>query len=103
MSSRNVWLMIGVAFIAAGFAYYATGHPMDFRVYHYGTRGFFDGSRPMYGPASGLGFPLHYRYPPLFMFLFLPLSALPLQVSVAIWVVLKVLVLVWLVRAVARR
>jgi hypothetical protein len=37
------------------------------------------------------------------MFLFLPLAALPLQLSVAIWVLSKVLVLVWLLRALARR
>ena len=51
---------------------------MDFRVYHYGARGVFDGTRPVYGLTSGLGWPMHYRYPPLFLLLFAPLAALPL-------------------------
>jgi hypothetical protein len=76
---------------------------MDLRVYHYGARGFFDGTRPMYGLSSGLGWPLHYRYPPLFMFLFAPMAALPLGLSAAVWVALKFVVLILLLRALARR
>src|SRR5207253_7922273 len=74
------------------------GHPMDFRVYHYGARGVFDGTRPVYGQTSGLGWPMHYRYPPLFLLLFAPFAFLPLSLAAAVWVVLKVLVLVWLIR-----
>jgi hypothetical protein len=96
-------MLAGVICIAAGFAYHAAWQPMDFRVYHYGTRGFFDGTRPMYGESSGLGWPLHYRYPPLFMLLFAPFALVPIAVSAAIWVVLKILVLLWLVHAVTLR
>src|SRR5436309_9296364 len=67
---------------------------MDFRVYHYGARGVFDGTRPVYGAASGLGWPMHYRYPPLFLLLFAPFAILPLGLAAAIWVMLKILVLV---------
>ena len=28
------------------------------------VNGFFSGLRPAYGPGSGLGFPMHYRYAP---------------------------------------
>jgi hypothetical protein len=76
---------------------------MDLRVYHYGARGVFDGTRPVYGPASGLGWPMHYRYPPLFLFLFAPLAMLPLGWAAAVWVVGKVAVLVMLLRAWAKR
>ena len=76
---------------------------MDFRVYHYGARGVFDGTRPVYGPASGLGWPLHYRYPPLFLLLFAPLSILPLNWGAAVWVLLKVVVLILLLRAMTKR
>ncbi|HEY2384966.1 MAG TPA: glycosyltransferase family 87 protein, partial [Terriglobia bacterium] len=62
-------------------------------------RGVFDGTRPVYGPASGLGWPMHYRYPPLFLLLFAPFAMLPLGWGAAVWVLLKVAVLVWLVRA----
>src|SRR5438270_2524185 len=79
-----------------GFVYYASGHPMDYRVYFYGARGVFDGTRPVYGLTSGLGWPMHYRYPPLFLLLFVPFAWLPLGLSAGLWVVLKVAVLVWL-------
>ena len=79
--------------MAVGFAYYMAGHPMDFRVYYYGARGVFDGTRPVYGPASGLGWPMHYRYPPLFLLLFAPFAMLPLAWGAAVWVVLKIAVL----------
>src|SRR6516225_5079318 len=75
---------------------------MDFRVYYYGARGVFDGTRPVYGQTSGLGWPMHYRYPPLFLLLFAPLTLLPLGWGAAIWVVLKIAVLIWLVQAITR-
>jgi hypothetical protein len=43
---------------------------------------------------------MHYRYPPLFLLLFAPLTLLPLGWGAAVWVVLKIAVLIWLVRAV---
>jgi hypothetical protein len=82
---------------AAAFAYYVSSHPMDFRVYHYGARGVFDGTRPVYGLTSGLGWPMHYRYPPLFLLLFAPFAMLSLGWGAAIWVVLKMVTLVGLV------
>jgi len=99
LNSRTVVvaLLIGAAILAA--AWYVAARPMDFRVYYYGARGVFDGSRPVYGPTSGLGWPMHYRYPPFFLLLFAPFSWLPLGVSAALWVILKALVLIVLVRA----
>src|SRR5215469_2911729 len=72
--------------------------PMDFRVYHFGARGVFNGTRPVYGLTSGLGWPMHYRYPPLFLLLFAPLALLPLGPAAVVWVLLKVVLLVWLGR-----
>jgi hypothetical protein len=83
---------------ALGFAYYVSRHPMDYRVYFYGARGVFDGTRPVYGVNSGLGWPMHYRYPPLFLLLFAPFAMLPLASGAAVWVLLKIVVLVGLVR-----
>src|SRR6266513_1524891 len=93
---KKIGLAVGILTISLGFAYYTSGHPMDFRVYHYGARGVFDGSRPVYGETSGLGWPMHYRYPPLFLLLFAPFAALPLGLAASVWVVLKVGVLIWL-------
>jgi len=99
-SRSNKWLAIlGVVIVAVLFAYYVSSRPMDFRVYYYGARGVFEGTRPVYGPASGIGWPMHYRYPPLFLLLFAPLAVLPLGLSAAIWVAAKIAVLVVLVRA----
>src|SRR6266581_725075 len=100
---RTIAAAAGILTIALGFAYHVAGHPMDFRVYHYGARGVFDGTRPVYGPASGIGWPMHYRYPPLFLLLFAPFAAMPLAWAAGLWVVLKVFVLVALVRAIVER
>src|SRR6266705_1936344 len=103
LKSRQFLLAAGILTIATGLAYYTSSHPMDFRVYHYGARGVFDGTRPVYGPASGIGWPMHYRYPPLFLLLFAPFAAMPLAWAAGLWVVLKVFVLVALVRAIVER
>src|SRR5262249_33973381 len=73
-----------------------------FRVYYFGARGVFDGTRPVYGRESGIGWPMHYRYPPLFLLLFAPLATLPLAWGAALWVLLKIVVLVMLVRAILK-
>jgi hypothetical protein len=101
-SPKDLFLGLIVVIVTLGFAYHVAGHPMDFRVYHYGARGVFDGTRPVYGPTSGLGWPMHYRYPPFFLLLFAPFAMLPLSWGAAIWLILKVAVLIWLVRAMQR-
>jgi hypothetical protein len=71
----------------------------DLRVYFETARSFFDQSGPMYGPNSVLGWPMIYRYPPLFLCLFRPLSILPLRAATGLWAALKVSLLgplVWL-------
>ncbi|PYT07588.1 MAG: hypothetical protein DMF60_06765 [Acidobacteria bacterium] len=95
---KKALIVAGILTVSLGFAYHVAAHPMDFRVYHYGARGVFDGTRPVYGPASGLGWPMHYRYPPVFLLLFAPFAALPLGLAAALWVVLKVATLVLLLR-----
>ena len=106
VSGNAVWKSSKTRFFAVaacvavtfGFAYYAYRHPMDYRVYYYGTRGVFEGTRPVYGLNSGLGWPMHYRYPPLFLLLFAPFALLPLGWGAAIWVVLKIVVLAALLK-----
>jgi Glycosyltransferase family 87 len=95
--------VITIAAVAVFFGYYVSQHPMDFRVYHYGARGVLDGTRPVYGPTSGLGWPMHYRYPPLFLLLFAPLAMMPLGLAAALWVVAKIGVLIWLLVAFRKR
>ncbi|HEX4999092.1 MAG TPA: glycosyltransferase family 87 protein [Terriglobia bacterium] len=98
----RIGVVVGLGIIAAGFALYAAGHPLDFRVYHYGARRVFGGGA-VYGVTSGLGWPQHYRYPPLFLPLFAPIAALPLPWGAALWAVLKVAALALLTRALWRK
>jgi len=52
----------------------------------------------MYGPHSGIGWPQVYRYPPLFLLLFIPFALLPLQIAAVVWAALKFGVLAVLAR-----
>ncbi len=92
-----------IACVVIGFAWHVSQQPMDFRVYHFGARGVFDGTRPVYGRSSGLGWPMHYRYPPVFLLLFAPFAWLPLGISAALWLVFKAMVLLVLIRSIAKR
>ena len=66
---------------------------VDFHAYHAAARSFFLFSGPMYGPNQEFGWPMLYRYPPLFLCLFRPLASIPLNVAAGIWAALKVLFL----------
>jgi hypothetical protein len=76
---------------------------MDFRVYYYGAQGVFDGTRPVYGVKSGLGWPMHYRYPPLFLFFAAPLTLLPLPWAAAVWAAVRAASLFLLMAALWKR
>jgi hypothetical protein len=89
--------------LVVAIAYWVSDDPIDFRVYYLGSTGLFDGSRPVYGEYSGMGWPMHYRYPPLFLLLVAPLTLLPVRISATLWLVAKLAVLVLLVRAIWRR
>lgn len=95
--ARATWLS-AVVLAALGCA----SHPLraaDLRVYYETARSFFGQSGPMYGANRVLGWPMVYRYPPLFVCLFRPLAILPLKAAVGLWAALKVFLLrplVWL-------
>jgi hypothetical protein len=97
---RRAWLVATcVTLITIVLSYAAARRPVDFPVYHYGTRHMLAGSGPLYGPESGIGWPQVYRYPPLFLILFIPFALLPLRLSAIIWAALKLLTLGFLARA----
>jgi Glycosyltransferase family 87 len=98
----TVWFLACLT-TAVFFGAYVFRHPMDFRVYYYAARGVFDGTRPVYGLTSGLGWPMHYRYPPLFLLTFAPFAMLPLGWGATIWLFLKFIALVVLLRMALRR
>jgi len=66
---------------------------LDLHVYHAAAVSYFLQSGPMYGPNQTYGWPMLYRYPPLFLCLFRPLASLPLSAVAGIWAALEVLFL----------
>ncbi len=89
--------------LALGASYWASKFGIDFAVYHAITRlGLFNGG-PLYGEASGLEYPMWYRYPPLFLLLFAPFAALPFKAAVVVWTLLKCVVLAVLLGALVGR
>jgi len=72
---------------------------VDFPVYYWTSLALLTGYAPVYGPGSGMGFPQFYRYPPLFLLLFSPLTLLPLKSAAVLWTALQFAVLYFLARA----
>lgn len=58
---------------------------IDFAVYWHSVRGFVHHSLPLYGPASGIGYPMIFRYPPVAYLLLWPLGTIPLPWAGFIW------------------
>jgi len=61
---------------------------VDLHAYQAAARSYFLLSGPMYGPNREFGWPMLYRYPPLFLCLFRPFASLSLRVAQGIWVAL---------------
>jgi glycosyl transferase family 87 len=91
--------LIGVIVLS----YLAALRSVDFPVYHYAARNMLSRTGPMYGPQSGIGWPQVYRYPPLFLLLFIPFALLPLRLAAIIWAALKFAVLGLLARGLFSR
>src|SRR4029453_8421194 len=89
--------------LTIGFGVYVARQPMDFRVYYHGASGVFDGTRPVYGYKSGMGWPMHYRYPPPFLFLAWPFTCLSMAWAAGIWTILRCGSLILLIRALWKR
>jgi Glycosyltransferase family 87 len=88
-----------VLIVIALLSYVAARRPVDFPVYHYGTRHMLARNGPLYGPKSGIGWPQIYRYPPLFLVFFVPFALLPLRLAALVWAALKFVVLGFLGQA----
>jgi hypothetical protein len=95
--------MVLVLVITAVLSYVAARRSVDFPVYHYGARKMLSGMGPIYGPESGIGWPQIYRYPPLFLVLFIPFALLPLRFAAIVWAALKFGALGFLARALFSR
>lgn len=92
---RRAAVLLGACTVTAAAAY-AMRASHDFKAYWYNVPNLFGGPYPIYGPNSGWGWPLTYRSGPLFLFLFAPLTLLPLQAAAGLWAAGKIVVLGWL-------
>jgi len=101
--SRKIALISVAVVLTIGFAIYVAWQPMDFRVYYHGATGVFSGTRPVYGDKSGMGWPMHYRYPPPFLFFARPFTYLSMAWAAAIWTILRCVSLILLIRALWKR
>jgi hypothetical protein len=96
-------LLLLCVLLTVGFAWYVSSRPMDFRVYYHGAADVFNGTRPVYGEKSGIGWPMHYRYPPLFLFFAAPFTLMSLSKAAALWTALKCASVFLLIRALWNR
>jgi hypothetical protein len=106
VASKRVFRVAVAALVvigAAALSYFAALRAVDFPVYHYAARTMLSRTGPMYGPQSGIGWPQVYRYPPLFLLLFIPFALLPLRLAAIIWAALKFAVLALLARGLFSR
>lgn len=92
-----VALWLGATIVAAAVCTWRL-NALDLRVYYWAARSFFIESGPMYGGNAHLGWPMLYRYPPLFLCLFRPLALLPLRAAAGVWAAFEILLLGWLLR-----
>lgn len=81
---RRIWIYAGIGVPALICSLFLVQN-VDLRVYWYGVNGFFAGTKPAYGPDSGLGFPMEYRYPPVTYLLLFPLKEVSLRVAGFWW------------------
>lgn len=77
--------LLVVIFSTAGVYFVATSRFVDFPVYYWSGVSLLNGRTDLYAPDFSWGILMDYRYPPLFLILFCPLSLLPFPVASFVW------------------
>jgi hypothetical protein len=87
-------------------ARYCVTHYVDFRVYWYASQSLLSGRQNLYDPTFVWAGPydslMDYRYPPLFLLMFIPLGILPYTTAGYFWFALKFVALIVIVRSIDR-
>lgn len=96
---RSRWSWAAIAFGAIVASAWAATFAIDFSVYWTIARS--DG--PLYGEASGLVWPMWFRYPPLFRWLVEPFALPPFRVGAFLWALGKLVAMGFVLRALGRR
>jgi hypothetical protein len=95
LATATVLLILG--------ARYCVNHYVDFPVYWHASQSLLDGRRDLYDPTFVWGTPnvlMDYRYPPLFLLMFVPLGMLSYTVAGYVWFALKSVALIATVLAI---
>ena len=87
----TLWLLFVLA--ASVVCAHRSRKAVDLHAYHAAARSYFLLSGPMYGPNQDFGWPMLYRYPPLFLCLFRPFASFSLSAAEGLWVALEALLL----------
>lgn len=83
----TILIYASLAIVAIASSLFLTKN-VDLSVYWYAVTGYFGGVRPAYGPNSGIGFPMEYRYPPITYLLIYPLKWFSLRTAGTLWMLL---------------
>ena len=88
-TARTIITILSIAgLILLGFVF--TRRLIDFPVYYTAGHSLLQGRTDLYSPDFAIGQVMDYRYPPLFLLLFVPLCFLPYKVAAFIWYLLSV-------------
>lgn len=82
---RRILIVYGVLAVAAIWSSLFLVKNTDLSVYWYAVNGFFSGTRSAYGPDSGIGHPMEYRYPPVTYVILYPLGFASLRMAGFFW------------------
>jgi len=95
--------LIAMAAVLVPLARYCVTHYVDFPVYWHASNSLLNGRQDLYDPTFVWGGPdqlMDYRYPPLFLLIFAPLGMLSYTAAGYAWFTLKVVALVFTLRAI---
>jgi len=84
-TGRRAWLYGSMVVLAIIGGWFITQNLVDFPVYYDGGRSLLAGRTDLYSGDFARGMVMDYRYPPLFLLLFAPLSLLPYQAAAFTW------------------
>ncbi len=83
------YILVAASLVLLGFVFIK--NLIDFPVYYAAGQSLIDGRRDLYAPDFALGPVMDYRYPPVFLVVFIPLWWLPYKLAAYIWYLLSVL------------
>ncbi|HTS46698.1 MAG TPA: glycosyltransferase family 87 protein [Bryobacteraceae bacterium] len=87
MKIKTILVVVVIAVLAILSAIFLPRNT-DFGAYWHGVRNYMNGTKPLYGPLSGMEYPQEFRYPPVTVLFFLPLTRLPLRVASFCWILM---------------